>query len=33
LTDDRLRQLYGFEVRMVQHDHEHLDSHGGHDHS
>jgi zinc transport system ATP-binding protein len=32
LTDERLRQLYGFEVRMVQHDHEHLDSHGGHHH-
>lgn len=33
LTEERLRQLYGFEVRMVQHDHEHLDSHGGHQHS
>ncbi len=33
LTDARLRKLYGFEVRMVQHDHEHLDSHGGHRHS
>tara|TARA_B110000093_G_scaffold86941_1_gene94101 strand:+ start:7847 stop:8653 length:807 start_codon:yes stop_codon:yes gene_type:complete len=33
LTGDRLRQLYGFEVRMVQHDHEHLDSHGEHHHS
>jgi zinc transport system ATP-binding protein len=32
LTDERLRQLYGFEMRMVQHDHEHLDSHGGHHH-
>lgn len=32
LTDARLRKLYGFEVRMVQHDHEHLDSHGGHQH-
>jgi zinc transport system ATP-binding protein len=32
LTDERLRSLYGFEVRMVQHDHEHLDSHGGHHH-
>lgn len=32
LTDERLRQLYGFEVRMVQHDHEHLDSHAGHHH-
>jgi zinc transport system ATP-binding protein len=33
LTEERLRQLYGFEVRMVQHDHEHLDSHGAHQHS
>jgi zinc transport system ATP-binding protein len=32
LTEARLRELYGFEVRMVQHDHEHLDSHGGHHH-
>lgn len=32
LTDDRIRQLYGYEVSMVQHDHEHLDSHGSHNH-
>jgi len=32
LTEERIRDLYGHEVRMVQHDHEHLDSHGGHDH-
>lgn len=32
LTDARIRQLYGHDVRMVQHDHEHLDSHGGHHH-
>jgi len=32
LTSARLRELYGYEVRMVQHDHEHLDSHGGHHH-
>lgn len=32
LTESRIRELYGHEVRMVQHDHEHLDSHGGHHH-
>lgn len=32
LTRDRLNELYGFELRTVQHDHEHLDSHGGHSH-
>ncbi len=32
LTETRIRELYGHEVRMVQHDHEHLDSHGGHQH-
>lgn len=32
LSDARIRELYGHEVRMVQHDHEHLDSHGGHQH-
>ncbi len=32
LTDARIRELYGHDVRMVQHDHEHLDSHGGHHH-
>ncbi|MGZ0654835.1 metal ABC transporter ATP-binding protein [Coraliomargarita sp. W4R72] len=32
LTEARIRELYGHEVRMVQHDHEHLDSHGGHHH-
>jgi zinc transport system ATP-binding protein len=32
LTEARIRELYGHEVRMVQHDHEHLDSHGGHQH-
>lgn len=32
LTDARIRELYGHDVRMVQHDHEHLDSHGGHQH-
>ena len=32
LTQDHLRKLYGFDVSMVQHDHEHLDSHGGHQH-
>lgn len=32
LTRDRLNALYGFELRTVQHDHEHLDSHGGHCH-
>lgn len=32
LTEERIRELYGHEVRMVQHDHEHLDSHGGHQH-
>ena len=32
LTEARIRELYGHEVRLVQHDHEHLDSHGGHQH-
>ncbi|MEN8743293.1 MAG: ABC transporter ATP-binding protein [Lentimonas sp.] len=32
LTDARIRELYGHEVSLVQHDHEHLDSHGGHHH-
>jgi zinc transport system ATP-binding protein len=32
LTGDRLTELYGYELRTVQHDHEHLDSHGGHCH-
>ena len=32
LTRARLNALYGFELRTVQHDHEHLDSHGGHRH-
>ena len=32
LTETRIRELYGHDVRMVQHDHEHLDSHGGHHH-
>lgn len=32
LTDARIRELYGYELRMVQHDHEHLDSHAGHHH-
>lgn len=32
LTEARIRELYGHEVRMVQHAHEHLDSHGGHQH-
>ncbi|MGJ8640026.1 MAG: metal ABC transporter ATP-binding protein [Opitutaceae bacterium] len=32
LTDQRIRELYGYDVSMVQHDHEHLDSHGGHHH-
>jgi zinc transport system ATP-binding protein len=32
LTEARIRELYGHDVRMVQHDHEHLDSHGGHRH-
>lgn len=32
LTDERIRELYGRDVRMVQHDHEHLDSHAGHQH-
>jgi zinc transport system ATP-binding protein len=32
LTEARIRELYGNEVRLVQHDHEHLDSHGGHHH-
>jgi zinc transport system ATP-binding protein len=32
LTESRIRELYGHEVRLVQHDHEHLDSHGGHQH-
>jgi len=32
LTEARIRELYGHEVRMVQHAHEHLDSHGGHKH-
>jgi zinc transport system ATP-binding protein len=32
LTEARIREIYGQEVRMVQHDHEHLDSHGGHQH-
>jgi zinc transport system ATP-binding protein len=32
LTDARIRELYGREVRMVQHDHEHLDSHANHQH-
>lgn len=32
LNDARIRELYGHDVRMVQHDHEHLDSHGGHHH-
>jgi len=33
LSEARIRELYGHEVRMVQHDHEHLDSHGGHHHA
>ncbi|CAI8319599.1 MAG: High-affinity zinc uptake system ATP-binding protein ZnuC [Opitutia bacterium UBA7350] len=32
LSSDVLNKLYGHELRMVQHDHEHLDSHGGHCH-
>lgn len=32
LTDARIRELYGRDVRMIQHDHEHLDSHAGHQH-
>ncbi|TVP80325.1 MAG: ABC transporter ATP-binding protein [Puniceicoccaceae bacterium] len=32
LTESRIRELYGHDVRLVQHDHEHLDSHGGHHH-
>ncbi len=32
LTKERLRELYGYEVAMVHHGHEHLDSHGGHHH-
>jgi len=32
LTEERIRELYGHEVRMVQHGHEHLDSRGGHRH-
>jgi zinc transport system ATP-binding protein len=32
LTGERLTELYGYELRTVQHDHEHLDSHGGHCH-
>lgn len=32
LTESRIRELYGHDVRMVQHAHEHLDSHGGHHH-
>ena len=32
LTETRIRELYGHDVRMVQHAHEHLDSHGGHHH-
>jgi zinc transport system ATP-binding protein len=32
LTGERLRRLYGYEVGMVQHGHEHLDSHGRHRH-
>jgi zinc transport system ATP-binding protein len=32
LSSEVLNQLYGHELRMVQHDHEHLDSHGGHCH-
>lgn len=32
LTDARIRELYGRDVRMIQHDHEHLDSHAGHHH-
>ncbi len=32
LSDARIRELYGYELRMVQHDHEHLDSHSGHRH-
>lgn len=32
LNSSVLNELYGQELRMVQHDHEHLDSHGGHSH-
>ena len=32
LTQERLRELYGYDVGMVHHGHEHLDSHGGHQH-
>jgi zinc transport system ATP-binding protein len=32
LSSALLNELYGHELRMVQHDHEHLDSHGGHCH-
>ena len=32
LTGERLTKLYGYELRTVQHNHEHLDSHGGHCH-
>lgn len=32
LNSEVLTRLYGHELRMVQHDHEHLDSHGGHCH-
>lgn len=32
LTPSRIRELFGQDVRLVQHDHEHLDSHAGHHH-
>ncbi|MGB0290220.1 MAG: metal ABC transporter ATP-binding protein [Opitutales bacterium] len=32
LSSEVLNQLYGHELRMVQHDYEHRDSHGGHCH-
>jgi len=32
LTEERIRNLFGQDVRLVQHDHEHLDSHSGHQH-
>jgi zinc transport system ATP-binding protein len=32
LTETDLRKLYGTNVRMIQHNYEHSDSHGGHKH-
>lgn len=32
LTAARIRELFGQDARLIQHDHEHLDSHAGHHH-